>query len=96
METESYVEFQKRLRARLFCIGWHPVDSQKRTYYPVLYDSWHEAEQIAIGLRSDAINFVFFVEAVTNIKDCDGCTGTGKDEDKDHCGHCHGRGKIRA
>lgn len=97
---ETFEEFQRRLKAREYCIGWHPVDSQKKTYYEALYDSWHEAEAAAASLRVDT-SYVFFVEAATITKKCPRCNGTGIDLSGDtginsECGHCHGKGRVRS
>ena len=94
----SFDEFQKALRAREFCIGWHPIDSQKKTYYQPLYDSWHEANEAAKYLAKNGDpSYVYFVEAVAiaDTRTCGYCN-RGKDEDDDTCGMCHGKGRVRA
>src|SRR5690554_8021548 len=73
LDLQMYEEFQRRLRAREFCIGWHPVDSQKKTYYDALWDTWHEANTIAGNMQKDHPETVFFVEAVTVTKNCPRC-----------------------
>ena len=92
---ESFDEFQRGLRNREFCIGWHPIDSQHKTYHEPLYDSWHEAEEIASELRKSDPSVVVFVEAALITKKCQHCNH-GIDEDGDACGFCHGKGRIRA
>lgn len=96
LDLKMYDEFQRRLRAREFCIGWHPVDSQKKTYYQAIYDSWHEANETAHVMAGDHPEVVVFVEAVIDTKKCDKCNGAGFDDDNDPCAHCHGKGRVRA
>ena len=79
-----------------FVIGWHPLDSQKRTYHQVLYESWHEAERIRVSLQRDQPGYVFFVDVATDTKACIECKGTGFDEIGEACGACHGVGRIKA
>lgn len=95
LDLKMYEEFQKRFLKREFCIGWHPVDSQKKTYYQALYDSWHEAEASAAGMRKDQPGTVFFVEAATVTRKCGRCNGTGLESIHDACTHCHGKGRVR-
>lgn len=92
---ELFDEFQRRLKQREYCIGWHPLDSQKRTYHNVLYDSWHEAEEVAAGMRQDQPGMVFFVDTANVTKRCDCCDGTGLESVHDACSHCHGKGRVR-
>lgn len=79
-----------------YCIGWHPVDSQKRTYYGALYDERQDAERLCRNMQKSSPEYVYFVDVATNTRTCTYCNGTGKDEDCEWCGHCHGKGKVRA
>jgi len=93
----DYDDFQNKLKAREFCIGWRQEDSQVKHYYQALFDSWHDANRIACDAAQPG--YIPFVEAVTETISCPRCNGTG-DADrvgKDHnCAHCHGKGRIRA
>lgn len=79
-----------------YCIGWHPVDSQKRTYYEALFDERSDAESIARDMQRTDPAHVFFVDVATEVKDCPHCKGTGNDpDDNEECAYCHGKGRVR-
>ena len=95
----DFDELQKRIKSRMFCIGWRQEDSQVKHYYHAIFDSWHEANSIACDASTPGT--IPFVEAVMVTQKCSRCDGTGHTEEdrvgKDtSCTHCHGRGEVRA
>lgn len=92
----DYDEFQAQLKSREFCIGWRQEGSQKRVYYQVIFDDWHEAN--AIACNSTQPGYIPFVEPVTVVSQCPNCNGTGIADIVGNwhtCTYCHGKGRIR-
>ena len=92
----DYDDFQNKIKAREFCIGWRQQGSQIKIYYQALFDDWHEAEKIA--RQSAQADYVSFVEPAINIKPCPNCNGTGTADIVGNwhtCTYCHGKGRIR-
>jgi hypothetical protein len=93
-EMNEYDEHQQQIKQRKFIIGWRQVDSQERIYYDALFDSWHEANHIAV--HSCQPGFIPFVEFAMETQTCILCKGSGYDNEvEDTCSRCHGKGRIR-
>jgi len=89
--TDEYEEFQTKLRGRRFGVGWRDQGSMESVvhHWPTIYDSWHEANQMAVIFQKDHPNQVHFVEPVTETEPCR-CDG-----DDPECFYCDGRGIVR-
>jgi RecJ-like exonuclease len=93
----DFDNLQDEIKRRQFCVGWRQEGSHHKIYDDTLFDSWHEANRIAVG--SCQPGYIPFVEAITETKICPRCNGSGTrdlvDYGIDTCPTCNGKGKIR-
>lgn len=87
MTRPSAADASEAAKTRYFCIGWRAEDKQLH-YYDALFDTWHEANDIAKQIARS------FIDTTTSVQECPECGGSGKSRGLP-CGTCHGKGIVR-